>query len=269
MFKVRTSAPEKGNPYYSWGVESEGQCTWGVYGRVKECGFTPCVWYDRATQSGSYTNAKLWLENYRDPWEVKGANYKPVAGDVAVFDGQYGHVVFIERMDGDVALISDWNRVAPLTYSSDTWDVTKPLSRCGNLMGYLHFPFNSVNPVARNENVNQIQTTDDQLRIRTKPSLDGEIVGHVQIGYYNVLSQKEANDVDKEKVSGLSCWYEIVKDRWCANITTKFYPANKEDDFIQKIEEYFNGMKEEIEKLQDENEKYLKKLKLIHDESNV
>lgn len=231
MFTPMTTAPIQGQEPYKWGVPSEGQCTWGAYYRSLTL-FQPPTWWDRETKTGSYTNAKDWLANYRDPWEVKGADYKPVAGDIAVFDGEYGHVVFIEQMDGNVALISDWNRVAPLTYASDKWDVTKPLARCGELLGYLHYPENSYNPVPRNEAVNQIETTDDTLRIRTEPSLSGEIVGHVQIGYYNVLSQSEADGYT---------WYEIEKGRYCANITTTYLPSES-TDFIRQIEEWANAM---------------------------
>lgn len=241
MFKVRTTAPNKDNPYYYWGVPSEGQCTWGVYGRVKECGFVPCCWFDRSTQAGSYTNAKDWLENYRDPWEVKDASWKPVAGDVGVFTGNLGHVIFIERIEGNVALVSDWNRVAPLTYCSSKWNINEPFKGVGELLGYLHYPYNAVEPVERNENVDQIECTDDTLRIRTEPNLNGQIVGHVQIGFYNVLNRAESDGYT---------WYEIAKDRWCADITTKYLPKG-DSDFVEEIRKWADNMVTTI-KMKDE-----------------
>lgn len=257
MFPVRTTAPVEGQQPYAWGVPSEKQCTWGAYYRCIEASLTPCCWWDRATQSGSYTNAKLWLENYRDPWEVKGTDYEPVAGDVAVFDGEYGHVIFIERVNGKTCLISDWNRVAPLTYASDNWEWGTRLKGCGDLLGYLHFPYESVNTVDRNENVNQIQTTDDSLRIRNKPSLSGEIVGHVQLGYYNVLSQTEADGYT---------WYEIAKNRWCANITTNYLPAES-SDIMAEIKKYFDMMEAKVKTVSEENERFKKKLDKIKEEA--
>lgn len=254
MFAVRTTAPLRDNPYYKWGVESEGQCTWGVFYRCAECSFSPPCYWDRATKTGSYTNAKLWIENWREPWEVKGSDYKPVAGDIAVFDGEYGHVAFIERVDGKQCLISDWNRVAPLTYASDTWEYGTRLKGCGELIGYLHFPYETVETVDRNPNVNQIQTTDDSLRIRSLPSLSGEIVGHVQIGYYNVLSQRDADGYT---------WYEIAKDRWCANITVNYLPI-ADEDIIKELERYFNAMKQQITVLKDENTDLKKSFKEVY-----
>lgn len=241
MFKPMTTAPVKGQEPYKWGVPSEGQCTWGAYYRALSL-FQPPTWWDRATQTGSYTNANLWLENYRDPWQVKGSDYTPVAGDIAVFDGEYGHVIFIEQVENGVALISDWNRVAPLTYASDKWTLGEPLSKVGSLMGYLHYPYGSFEPVERDETKNQIETTDDTLRIRKEPSLDSEIIGHVQIGYYDVLDTKE-ND-------GYT-WYKIG-DGWCANITTNYLPCDDED-FIKEFEKYINNLKTTIKNIKDEN----------------
>lgn len=257
MFQVRTTAPVEGQQPYKWGVESQGQCTWGVYYRCIEAGFSPCCWWDRATKTGSYTNAKLWPQNFRDPWQVKGTDYEPMAGDVAVFDGEYGHVAFIERVNGKTCLISDWNRVAPLTYASDNWQWGTQLKGCGPLMCYLHFPYESVEPVGRNENVNQIQTTDEQLRIRNAPSLSGEIVGHVQLGYYNVISQTEGDGYT---------WYQIATNRWCANITTNYLPAES-SDIVKEIKKYFDMMEMKVQTLSDETATLKSKLDKIQKEA--
>ena len=72
MFTKRTSKVEEGTKPYAWGVPTTYQCTWYGYYRAMEVGFTPPVWWDRATKTGSYPNAKDWLANYREPWEVKG-----------------------------------------------------------------------------------------------------------------------------------------------------------------------------------------------------
>ena len=110
-------------------------------------------------------------------------------------------------------------------------------------MGVLHYPYSPVSTVERNENVPQIETTDEQLRIRVAPSLDSEIVCHVQLGYYNELSQTDADGYT---------WYEIAKDRWCANITTNYLPS-EENDFIKQLEKFLNDTKAKINALEDEN----------------
>lgn len=250
MFTPRTKPLEYGESPWRWDVASVYQCTWFVYYEViKQLGSVPCVWWDRKTQTGSYPNAKDWLENYRDPWVVKGVDYTPVAGDVAVFDGQYGHVQFMETD----TMYSEYSNGDPNSFRNGKF-VKKD-----NLLGFLHYPYESIDPVERDENVNQIQTTDATLRIRTEPSLKGEIVGHVKIGYYNVLQSKEADGYT---------WYEIAKDRWCANITTNYLPSDS-NDIIKEIEKYFDTMKQQVSNLKQDNarlEQKIEKIKEICDE---
>ena len=138
------------------------------------------------------------------------------------------------------------------------WPLDKESQMVGGMPEHILVRPDSVRPVERNTNVNQIETTDDALRIRTKPSLDGKIVGHVQVGYYNVLQKTEADNYT---------WYEIAKDRWCADVATKYLPASS-DDVIRVIEEYFNGLKGEITKLTEQNSKLEDKLKRIKEICN-
>lgn len=234
MFKPRTEPVPYGLAPYKWDIPSVYQCVWYVFYRVLECGYSPVEWWDRATQTGSYTNAKEWLKEYRDPWmPITDPNYQPVAGDVAVFDGQYGHVQFFETE----TMVSEYSNGDPNSFR------VKKFERKSNLLGFLHYPYQPVLPVERNTNVNQIQTTDEQLRIRVAPSLESEIVGHVQLGYYNVLSQTEADGYT---------WYEIAKDRWCADITTNYLPS-EENDFVRQLEKFLNETKAKINDLEEEN----------------
>lgn len=236
MFKPRTSPVEVGTVPYNWTAESIYQCTWYAYYRALEVGFSAPCWWDRATKTGSYTNAKDWLVEYRDPWiPITDPSYVPCAGDIAVYDyAEFGHVIFLETE----TMTSEYR-----AGREDSFCNAKLGDFNGKLLGFLHYPFNSVLPVERNENVNQIQTTDESLRIRTEPSLEGEIVGHVQLGYYNVLDEKE-ND-------GYT-WYEIEKDRWCANITVNYLPSS-ETDFIRQLEKFLNDTKAKINTLESEN----------------
>lgn len=250
MFTPRTTPVEKGTKPYAWDVDSVYECTWFCYFRSLEAmSCTPPCWWDRATQTGSYTDAKEWLKNFREPWEVKGVDYVPVAGDIAVFDGEYGHVQFMET---DV-MYSEYRKGDPNSFRNGKFE------KSSNLLGFLHYPLNNIEPVERNTAVTQIQTTDMALRIRTKPSLDGEIVGHVLLGYYNVLQEAKADGYT---------WYEIAKDRWCADITTVYLPSD-ESNIIKEIEKYFEAMKQEINVLTDANSEMKKKLTEIHKISDV
>ena len=257
---IRTKAPVYPQTPYKWNVDSARQCTWYAYYRAIEEGFTPPCWWDRATKTGSYTNAKLWLENYRDPWEVKGTYYKPVHGDIAVFDGNYGHVVFIEEVNGNTCLISDYNRVAKETFGTDTWECGTTLKGCGPLLGYLHYPHNSVPTVEANPQVNQILTTDSTLRVRLGPTLESEIYCFVQLGYYNVYSIVPATSADMAKCEGLKCWYEIDKGKYCANITV---------DFIPSQEQNLTNLQNQVRELTEENKRLIDILTQINNLSKI
>ena len=248
MFTPRTEPVKQGEKPFNWDVPSVWQCTWfGFYEAIRCFGSAPTFW-DRATHTGSYPNANLWLENYRDPWQVKGVDYVPVAGDIAVFDGEYGHIQFLETD----TMYAEYKNGDPNSFAIGKFE-KKP-----NLLGFLHYPYEPVVPVERNAFVDQIETTDEDLRIRTAPSLNAEIVGYVQLGYYNVIQSKEADG---------HTWYEIGKDRWCADVTTIFLPA--EDDVIKEIERVFNQLKSEINDLNEDNKMLKGKLKEINRISNV
>lgn len=128
---------------------------------------------------------------------------------------------------------------------------------------------NTINPVERDEDVNQIRTTDDTLRIRTNPSLSGSIVGHVEIGYYNVLAIEKASEEDRKwykenRGETLTCWYEIAKDRWCGNVTTEYLPKKGESD----ISEAMKVILEALDSLQEENTRLRNGIKEIADIAN-
>ena len=246
MFKVRTEPVSEGTQPYKWNTDSIYQCTWFAYYRALEVGFSAPCWWDRNTQTGSYTNAKEWLSNYREPWEVKGLDYVAKAGDIVVYDGTFGHVQFMET---DV-MYSEYANGDPQSFRNGKLQDYK-----GTILGYLHFPLATVEPTERNTSVNQIQTTDAELRIRTKPSLKGEIVGYVQLGYYDVLDTKQADGYT---------WYQLAKDRWCANVSTIYLPSD-DTDIIEEIEKYFNSMKEKINVLSGENTELKDDMRKIED----
>lgn len=245
MFTPRTTPLTYGEEPWKWDVESVYQCTWYCFWRFYSVFKAYPTYWDRETQTGSYTNAKDWLKNFRDPVEVKGIDYTPVAGDIAVFDGNYGHVQFMETD----TMYSEYSNGDPNSFRNGKFE------KKSNLLGFLHYPYTTIEPVKRNPSVNQIQTTDNSLRIRTLPSLSGEIVGHVQIGFYNVLSQKENDGY---------IWYEIAKDRWCASVTVNYLPSDK-DDIIEQIERYFNDMKQQVNGLKEQNSKMKKSFKEVYE----
>lgn len=104
-------------------------------------------------------------------------------------------------------------------------------------------PNQSVMPVERNRYVDQIETTDRGLRIRTAPSLSATIHSSVQIGYYNVWATHEADGY---------VWYEIADGLWCANITTNFLKASDED-VAGELSKLVNALKDKVNALEKQN----------------
>lgn len=235
MFTPRTTPLIYGEEPWKWDVDSVYQCTWYSFWRFYQVHGIYPAYQNRATKSGSYNNANTWLENYRDPVKPMGKDYIPVAGDIVVYDwSDLGHVAFLETD----TMTSSYGNGNPDSFKFQDYRKFN-----GEILGFLHSDYYPILPVERNTNVTQIQTTDEQLRIRTTPSLAAEIVGHVQLGYYNVLSQTEADGY---------AWYEIAKDRWCANITTNYLPA-EQNDFVRQLEKFLNDTKAKINALESEN----------------
>lgn len=128
---------------------------------------------------------------------------------------------------------------------------------------------NTISVVERNENVDQIRTTDTTLRIRTTPSLAGSIVGHTQLGYYNVLSIVDASEADKkaykeQRGEDIRYWYEISKDRWCSDITTEFFPKKTDSDITKAMDTIIAYVTD----LSNENARLKEGIKAIADIAN-
>ena len=132
MFKTRTTPVEVGTQPYNWEVDSKYQCTWYCFYRSLEVGMSPPCYWDRADKLGSYTNAKDWLANFREPWEVKSPDYLPVPGDIVVYDGNYGHVQFMET-DTMYSEYANGN-----INSFRNGKLKEYYNK--NILGYLHFP---------------------------------------------------------------------------------------------------------------------------------
>ena len=243
MFTPRTTPLIYGEEPWKWDVDSVWQCTWYSFWRFYQVhGIFP-TYQNRATKIGSYNNANTWLVNYRDPVKPMGKDYIPVAGDIVVYDwSDLGHVAFMET---DTMTSSYGNGKA----DSFTFQDYRKFN--GEILGFLHSDLYPILPVERNTNVDQIETTDDTLRIRNKPSLEGEIIGHVKIGFYNVLNMIKTDYT----------WYEIAPERWCADITTKYLPKN-ENDFIEQIRKWSEAMisksKSDEEKIRSAEEDFKK-----------
>lgn len=214
-FEIRTTPVKYGEEPWDWNATYLWQCTWFVYWRFYQVfGLFPC-YYKRSTREEGYTTAKLWGDNYKDAiphWFSKEPNIEFKRGDIIVFDGNYGHVVFVEDVvDRDTCFISQYNLSNPNEFSNDYW------VRGGILKGH---PYNTgsplclmrceaVVPVERNEMVDQVYVNEPTLRVRCQPNLNGEFYCNCPTGFFDVLSQSEADGYK---------WYEIADGKYIADI---------------------------------------------------
>lgn len=106
-------------------------------------------------------------------------------------------------------------------------------------------------PVARNEQVNQLEVLVDNLRVRDKGTTTGSILGYANKGIYNYTNTNEANGYT---------WYQIEDNKWIAFQIgwLNIYPKKEipvTDDKDKKIESLIKELEQKnklIEELQNE-----------------
>lgn len=120
-------------------------------------------------------------------------------------------------------------------------------------------------PVDEDPSKNQIQTTETSLRIRAGADLQSEIIGHVSVGFYDVISIAEASEEDRMREPELKCWYQIAKDRWIANLTTIYHEGSGEENPAETIQRCLNTLTATITKLTNESKAKDDLIALIHE----
>lgn len=160
--------------------------------------------------TGGYPNAKNWYDKTTFP---KGKELK--SGSIAVFDGNYGHVAFVEqKIDSNHALISqsqyDDNKSLRnyKYYESKVVELTvgkATLSGIGKLIGFIYLPIEDIR-TNRNTLVDQIEIIEEMVNVRTEPNGDLLCQGcYAPTGIYNALESR--------KVDGYN-WYKVEENAW-------------------------------------------------------
>lgn len=170
------------------------------------------------------------------PW-VRASFYTGENG-TSMIDGKFDTRASFKSLE-EVSLFMESKYPSRFYHENSVYDETKAV---GVSPAYILSMPKTIAPVERDESVNQIRTTDDTLRIRTSPSLAGSIVGHVQIGYYNVLSIEPALESEKkaykeQRGRDLNCWYQIATDRWCGDDTAEYLPKKSDSDVTKMLED--------------------------------
>ena len=196
--------------------------------------------------AGGYPNAKYW---YSRTAFATGTELKE--GSIAVFDGNCGHVAFVERViDKTHAIISQsqydsdkslrnykyWEkREAELVVGKAT------LSGIGKLLGFIYLPINDIRTDA-NPTKDQITIYEDMVNVRIAPEGEPFATGcYAPMGTYDVLEVKEVNGWE---------WYKLEENHWVRDGDWLLFFPKKETD--SDLEKEIAELKLENERLTDE-----------------
>lgn len=185
---------------------------------------------------------------------IRGSYYTGEHG-VAYYNGGYDtrHFNSLEELSNFM-----YNNYPERFYHE--WTLDKEIQYVGGEPEHILVLPNTLIPVEKDSSVNQVETTDNTLRIREEPNLNSKIIGHVSVGYYNVLNIKEATEEDRQREPELKCWYEISPNRWIGNVTTVYHEASSDEDLQKLISELFNKMNAKTEALTKERDDYKERL---------
>lgn len=194
-------------------------CTRYAYDRAKES----CQDLDLkiARASGGFGNAKTWYDTTTYP---KGSKLRQ--GAIAVFDGTYGHVAYVERVIDDThAIVTQSNYNANKSLRNWWyWEkreyelvVGKAISGTGALKGFIYCPINDIR-VGRDISKNQVEVIAELVNVRKSPSLNGDkyIGQFCPLGIYNVFEWVDADGYTWAKLEEncyIACgeWAKVYK----------------------------------------------------------
>ena len=231
-------------------------CTQYCVSRTYESGEceTPFVMF-KGRGAGGYPTAK---DFFADSILPKGYDLKE--GCIAVFDGNYGHVAFVEEVIDDThAVISQsqydsnkslrnykyWEKRTVKLVVGQT-----SMSGIGALIGYIYIPYKDIR-VKRDSTQHQIEITESMVNVRKTPNGDVFCKGlYAPKGIFNV--------VNTEIVDGYK-WFELEHEHWV-----------REGEWLREYdvsnEDYYKDLYwAEVE----QNKELIKKLKEIHSLSEV
>lgn len=150
----------------------------------------------------------------------------PVLGSIMVWESKgsnpYGHVAIVEEVysNGDV--------LASASNYKGTWWYTSRFTKASGyrltsskstytFRGFVYMPSEIKkvgDPVPRDTTKHQVEVVYSALRARKRPELGAEVMGYANMGYYDVLAEK---DMRAEPSNGY-LWYKIGADLWIAHV---------------------------------------------------
>lgn len=193
--------------------------------------------------------------------------------NASFYTGEHGKSIYNGEYDTrpwtSLKEMSDWMIANYPTRFFHCWDLEKESQMVGGVPEHILVLPNTIVPVEKDSSKNQVETTDNTLRIRTEPNLNSKIVGHVSVGYYDVIKTKEATEEDRMREPSLKCWYEISKGRWIGNVTTIYHEKSDAEDWEKELKSFLQKITDKTKAVTNERDAYKEKLRKIHELSEV
>ena len=165
-----------------------------------------------------YGEERRQLDEYFDEVDV----HEMQEGDVCIWDeGVAGHIAIYDHYDG-----------ANCWYFSQNPNPSQIM--IVNMQGHHAFRRKKEMPplppvadnVERDEYKDQLEIKVSDLRVRTQPTLNGDILGYAKEGFYNFYEKAENDGY---------IWYKIADNEWVAynDEWINIYPKKEKEEFVQ------------------------------------
>lgn len=197
-------------------------------------------------------------------WYLKNDGYersqKPRVGSVICWqkgqtknekDGA-GHVAIVEEVKSDGTIVTSNSAYGGSRFYTKTLKPPYSMGGSYKFQGFIYLPINldePTKPVERDEHKDQLKVIATELRVRTSPSTNGEILGaSKKDGIYNFYDIKK-----DEKYT----WYKIADNQWVADngkwleiykkVEEKPVEPSKEDTIVEELNQKLKNLQQELD----------------------
>lgn len=236
------------------------------------CGaFNKNIAYQSGTEGMKYPyfncDADSFIKRAKQYYPELVISQNPVPGGMMVWSGnESGHVCYVNDVADDTVYTAESSYGGSVFYNKERTNVNGRwgMNEAYIYLGCINPQAVSVSPVERNKERAQIKVSDSSLRVRTKPSLSGDIYCHAEEGYYDVLSVSDADGYT---------WYEIEKGLYCAGVkgAVAYYAGSDSDidDLFRQLDQAYKAMKDNVSQVSEENSNLRELMRMIHEISDV